>query len=192
MPLSGKAMLLASALGVATALAGCGSSSGRLLSRPAATQLSAELTQAKNALANYDCSAADTAIAEFHHDVGQLQGVDATLVTMLSQGAGTISTLADRRCPQNTTPTTTTPTVTRTTRTTRSTTTTTAPTTTTSQSPTVTTTTSSGSGGAAPTTLSTPATSSTPTTVTQPPSSGGAGLSETGGSGGSGSAGSGG
>lgn len=182
MLLSGKAMLLASALGVIVALAGCGSSGGRLLSRPAATQLSAELTQASTALANYDCPAADTAIAEFHNDVGQLQGVNSTLVTMLSQGASTISALAKQRCPQTATATiatrTATTRTTRPTRTSPSTTTTTAPATTTGQSPATVATTSTGSGGAAPTTTSTPASASTPTTVTQaPPPSGGAGLS---------------
>ena len=177
MLLSGKAMLLASALGVTVALAGCGSSGGRLLSRPAATQLSAELTQASTALANYDCPAANTAISEFHNDVGQLQGVNSTLVTMLSQGASTISALANQRCPQTTTTTATRTATTHTTRTTHSTTTTTPPVTTTSQPPATVTTTSTGSGGAAPTTASTPATTSTPTTLTQaPPPSGGAGL----------------
>jgi hypothetical protein len=155
-------------------LSGCGSSSS-LLSRATATQLSAQLTQVQTALSDYNCHSAATALANFRNDISQLQGVNATLLSMLNQGAHTVGSLASRNCPvgspaKPSTTTTTTHTQTQTQTKPPTTTTTTAP------APSTTAATTSTSGAAAPTTS---ASTTTAPTQTQPPAppSGGAGLS---------------
>jgi hypothetical protein len=171
-------------------LGGCGTSNGTLLSPAAATQLTAQLTQASTALNQYNCQVAYSDLVNLKDDINQLSGVNATLLQMLNQGAGTISTLADERCPSGNTPDTTT--TTSTTSTSATTTTTGAATTSTTAttiSPVTTPTsdTSTDSGGAAPTTATTPPVVSTPAITTPTvsstttPDSGGAGLNSSGG-----------
>jgi hypothetical protein len=190
MRFASRAGLTVAAVAVILGLAGCGSSNGSLLTQGAATQLTAELNQASTELDQYNCLPAYTALTNFKDDVDQLTGVNATLVKMLTQGASTISRLANERCPSGASPDTTTSTGAATT--TTGTTTSTSVTTTTSA--TTTSATSTDSGGAAPTTASTPAvtppvvTTATQTEPTTTPDSGGAGLNGTGaaGSGGTG------
>ncbi len=182
--------LAAGAVAVVMVLAGCGSSNGTLLEQGAATQLTSELNQASAALDEYNCQVAATALTNFRDQVNQLTDVNATLVRMLTDGASTISTLANERCPSGTSSDTTTNTSSATTTTgtaTRTTVTTTSP------APTTTSDTSTDSGGAAPTTASTPTAATTPpvATATEPTTtpSGGAGLSSSGASGAGGASG---
>jgi hypothetical protein len=106
-----RAVIAAGVLAVAVGVAGCGSN-GSLLSQEAATQLSSDLTQASSALNQYNCTAASSALTNFRDDVSSLQGVNHTLVTMLSQGASTITALAQERCPTSRVTTTATDTTT--------------------------------------------------------------------------------
>jgi hypothetical protein len=185
-----RAGLAAGALVAMVVLAGCGASNGTLLTSSAATQLTFELNQAASALDAYNCQVADTALTNFSDDVHQLDGVNATLTRMLSQGASKITALASQRCPTGSGSPTTATTASTTTATTGTATVTTGTTTSTSvtaTSPvsTPTSLTSTGSGGAAPTTASTPSVpitpaDSTPATTTTPSDSGGAGLSSSG------------
>jgi hypothetical protein len=177
-----RAVLAAGVVVVALGVSGCGSN-GSLLTQGAANQLTSDLSQASSALNDSNCAAASSALVTFRNDVSQLQGVNRTLVSMLSQGATTITALAQSRCPTTDTTTTTTDT------------TTTATDTTTSDTSTDTTTTNTGTGTDTDTTSVTTATNpdttggepfgtvtTTPTaTVPTPPTltapdSGGAGL----------------
>jgi hypothetical protein len=194
MRLSPRPRTITGALILTVALSGCGSS-GSLLSAGAASQLSADLTQASTALDDYNCPAARAALTNFANNVAALQGVNATLVQMLGQGVDEVRSLARARCPSGQTTTATNParTVTVSTRThtdTSPTTTRTSPARTTTTVPVTTTDTSTStstneSGGAAPTTTTAPAPATT--TVAPPPvTSGGAGLAGAGPGGGPG------
>ena len=171
---------VAAAVGAgALGLTGCGDS-GSLLSAGAATQLKAELSQASTALADYNCTAATSALTNFRNDLAQLSGLNSTLTSMLDQGASTVSTLADRRCP-STPPVTTTTTASTTTTTpththTAVTTTTVTEPPTTTAAPVITTVSTNTSGGAPAAPAGDTATTVTVTTTAPVPTSGGAGL----------------
>lgn len=101
----------------AAVLAGCGGN-GSLLSSGQASKLSGYLTRADTALTDHDCGAASSALNGFNTAVGNLSGVNATLVSNLQQGVQTTEQLASTECPtgeQTTTSITTasTPTTTR-------------------------------------------------------------------------------
>jgi len=170
-----------------SAIAGCGSSGGTLLSQSQATTLSGELNQVQQALALGECSRAQSYLNDFDNRLNQFGGVNSTLIANLNQGANTIASLTSTDCAGQTVTTpkthTTTRTRTRTTPTTTTTVTRTIPTftqttTTTSSTPTYTgpPPTTSPNGGVGPgDTL--PTTSSTTTTG---PGNGGTGLGATG------------
>ncbi len=95
----------AAGAGLAVAvLAGCGGS-GSLLSSNQASTLSGYLTQADTALSTHNCNAANAALTNFNNAVGELSGVNATLVSNLQQGVQTTEQLATTECPSNTTTT---------------------------------------------------------------------------------------
>jgi len=109
--------IVAAGLGFAvSALVGCGGS-GSLLSGGQANQLSAQLEQASQDLASFNCRSAASDINTFRSNVNALNSVNATLIRNLDQGAQTIQTLADRECPVYTRTTRTTETHTTTTKT---------------------------------------------------------------------------
>jgi len=99
----------AAGAGLAVAvLAGCGGSSS-LLSSNQANRLSGYLAKADTALSAHKCGAANRALNNFNDAVGELSGVNATLVSNLQQGVQTTVQLASSECP---TGATTTPSVT--------------------------------------------------------------------------------
>lgn len=90
----------------AVAIAGCGSD-GHLLSSGESQRLQAQLNSVAQAVRDGDCTGAQRALVAFQNDIGQLSGVDATLVNNLNQGASTIQALTTRKCSGwNDTPTT--------------------------------------------------------------------------------------
>lgn len=185
-----KAFVAAGVGFAASALVGCGSSGGSLLSGSQASNLTAQLNLVSAALNRQDCSQAQQYLQDFQSRVENLGGVNSTLISDLEQGASTIQSLADRECRTATTPKKT-PTRTRTDTTTTATQTTptfTSPTTTTQTyteptytQPTdtvgTTSSTTNTTGGSCATCLTTTTTSTetTPATTTTNPS-GGTGL----------------
>jgi hypothetical protein len=90
---------VAAAVGLAaSALAGCGSNGGRLLSQSQSNQLSAQLNSVSQALQDGDCHAAESALSGFESRLAALNGVNSTLVENLNQGASTIQQLTSTRC----------------------------------------------------------------------------------------------
>jgi hypothetical protein len=162
----------------ASAIVGCGGSSGRLLSQSQANRLTAQLNSVTSALDERRCAAAQSALAQFEDYVSSLHAVDSTLVSNLTQGATTIQQLTTTNCdPDTPTRTATTRTATTRTATTVTTDTTTTPTTTTVttdtySTPTYTYTPTNTTGGGGITSPTTPASTTTPTL----PPSGGQGL----------------
>lgn len=175
-----------------SALVGCGSSGGSLLSASQSNRLSEQLNRVTQALDAQHCSQASQYLADFRANVASLGGINPTLIANLDQGASTIQTLAARDCQTSTSttvkktrPKTTTSTSTTATRTTP---TFTQPTTPTYTTPTYTQpgytdTSTNPSGGTCPTCGIT-TTGTTPSTTT---SNGGTGLGAAGGGGAGGS-----
>ena len=175
----------------AAAIAGCGSSGGRLLSQSQANRLTAELNNVQQTLDDGECTGAQRYLTQFQNDLNQLGSVNATLVANLNQGASTIQSLtnASSECKSDTvtTPKKTSTTKTRTTPTTTTTATQTVPTfteptttypTQTYSTPTYSTPTTSTTGGQGiGSNTNTLGTTSTPSTTTTP--SGGTGLGDT-------------
>jgi hypothetical protein len=89
-----------------SAIVGCGSSGGSLLTASQSNSLSEQLNRVTQALDDQRCSQARQYLADFRSNVDSLGGVDSTLIANLDQGASTIQTLAARDCqtPANTTP----------------------------------------------------------------------------------------
>lgn len=179
-----RAIAAAGAGFAVAALAGCGSTSGSLLSAGQASQLTAALTQVSSALQRDNCQEAANELAALKSGLSNLGGINSTLVANLQQGVTTTANLASRECPtgestETSTGSTTTTTASTTTTSTATVTTTTTATTTTSTTPSVTVTTSTNFFPATTTT--------TPTT----PTTGGSGL-DGGGAGDSGGTGAGG
>jgi len=166
-----------------SAIAGCGSSGGRLLSASQSNRLSEQLNRVYDALDGQQCSLAHQYLADFQNTVDGLSGVNSTLVANLDQGASTIQSLASAKCisQTNTTPKKT-HTSTSTTTTATKTQTFTNPTTTTYTQPTYTQTytqPTNTTGGTCPTCVTTTNTNTTPTQSTTT-SNGGTGLGGTG------------
>lgn len=89
-----------------SAIVGCGSSGGSLLTASESNSLSEQLNRVTQALDDQRCSQARQYLADFRSNVDSLGGVNSTLIANLAQGASTIQTLAARDCqtPTNTTP----------------------------------------------------------------------------------------
>lgn len=155
-----------------SAIVGCGSSGGRLLSATESNRLSEQLNRVTEALAEQRCSTARQYLSQFQATVANLGEVNSTLISNLDQGASTIESLANSACQ---TQTATTPkkthsnTSTNTTTTTQKTQTYTNPTTTTYTQPTYSQTytqPTNTTGGTCPTCGGTTATTSTTTDTT--------------------------
>jgi hypothetical protein len=171
-----------------SAIVGCGSSGGSLLSQSQANTLSGQLNQVQLALDEGECVRAQRYLSDFQNRLSQLGGVSSTLLSNLDQGASTIASLTSTQCAGQTVTTQKTHTTrTRTSTTTTATETRTVPTfTVTTTTPTTystptytepTTSTTSTTGGVGPTGDTTTTTSSTTITT---PGSGGTGLGGTG------------
>ncbi len=93
-----RAFLVAAAGVTAAALAGCGGSSGNLLSQSQADQLTRQLDNVRLALNDHECSTARDALYTFEDKLNQLNGVNSTLVSNLDQGASTIQDLTSTAC----------------------------------------------------------------------------------------------
>jgi hypothetical protein len=83
----------------ALVIAGCGSSGGgSLLSGAQANNLTAQLNRVTQALDNQNCAAAQQYLQDFQTSVENMGGVNATLVSNLTQGVVTVESLANRDC----------------------------------------------------------------------------------------------
>ncbi len=80
------------------AIAGCGSSGGRLLSASQSNRLNEQLNRIQDALDAQRCTTARQYITQFQDTVDNLGGVNSTLIANLDQGASTIQSLADSAC----------------------------------------------------------------------------------------------
>lgn len=172
MRLANRAFGAAGACFAMAVLAGCGSN-GTLLSAGQAGALTGQLNRISEELSAGNCQEAASQIQSFQNAVSGLGSVNQTLVSNLDQGASTIATLAQRRCPTGAGPSTTATTPTKTTKTKTKTTTTSTQTTTTPTTSSTTTTTPTTTS-TVPTltgTTTTPATTTTGTSTT-----GGAGI----------------
>ncbi len=90
---------MASVIGlVASAVVGCGSSAGGLLTQDQASRLRAELDRAQDALATGRCAQAASAARSLQNSAQSLGGVDSKLVSNLVQGANTIAQLTATDC----------------------------------------------------------------------------------------------
>lgn len=90
---------MASVIGlVASAVVGCGSSAGGLLTQDQASRLRAELARAQDALAAGRCAQAASAARSLQNSAENLGGVDSKLVSNLVQGANTIAQLTANDC----------------------------------------------------------------------------------------------
>jgi len=158
-----RALFVALSVSAVLLLAGCGSS-GSYLTQADRSALDAQITRINQDLNAGDCSQAEDDVVTFQDQVSGLNGVNETLVLMLSQAAGKLSNLTQAQCPTATTTNTATNTAT-----------TTSTTVTTPPTPTNTLTT--GSTTSTTTTIPTPTGSMTIITTTSNPPSGGAGLS---------------
>ena len=153
-----------------SALVGCGSSSGGLLSRDQASRLQADLRRAQDALSAGRCEEAASAARDLVTSAQGLGGVDSTLVSNLVQGANTVMHLTVRDCqapaPRLSPPPKTTVTHTQTTATTQGTTPSTTPPASTQTTSTVTPPlTTSTTGGGSLNTTTAPATPTSPATT---------------------------
>ena len=172
MRLANRAFVAGGAGFAMAVLAGCGSN-GSLLSAGQAGALTDQLNRISQELSAGNCQQAASSIQSFQGAVASLgsASVNETLINNLDQGASTIATLAQQRCPTGAGSSTTTPTTT--TKTTKTKTTTTPTTTTTTP-------TTSSITTTVPTTTETVPTSTgttTPTTTTSGTSTtGGAGI----------------
>jgi len=157
-----RALFATLSVSVVVLLAGCGGS-GSYLTQTESAALDAQINQINQDLNAGSCVQAENAVVSFQNQVSGLSGVNQTLVLMLSQAAGKLSSLTQQDCPTTTATTTNTATTTSTTATTATTQTNTTATTGTSTSTT--------------TTIPTPTGSLTIITTTSNPPSGGVGLS---------------
>jgi type VI protein secretion system component VasK len=92
-----KGTIVACAAFVAVVIAACGSSNSLLSSDQAAT-LNHQLAQAKAALADKSCDAANRYVNDFENTVSGLGNVNSNLSSALNNGAQKLSTLMTRDC----------------------------------------------------------------------------------------------
>lgn len=81
-----------------SAIVGCGSSGGSLLSQSQANTLSGQMNQVQLALAEGECVLAQRYLSDFQNRVSQLGEVNSTLLANLNQGASTIASLTSTQC----------------------------------------------------------------------------------------------
>lgn len=82
----------------ASAIVGCGSSGGSLLSGAQADNLNRQLNRINAELDSRQCSQAQQDLQNFQTSIANMGGVNSTLISNLDQGVATVESLANDQC----------------------------------------------------------------------------------------------